>query len=132
MDPISVNTNRVRSFQDLAAWQRPIELCIVIYALTAQFPKTETFGLSAQLRRAAVSVASNVAEGHERMSTLQFLQFLGNARGSNGEVATQLVIAKALGFGAQKDLDKAQRLCIEVGKLLNGLIKSLRSKLPNP
>ena len=132
MAPISVNTSRVQSFRYLAAWQRPIELCIVIYTLTAQFPKTETFGLTAQLRRAAVSVASNVAEGHERLTTLQFLQFLGNARGSNGELATQLVIAKALGFGAQKDLDKAQGLCSEVGRLLNGLIKSLQSKLPNP
>jgi four helix bundle protein len=127
-----MDISSVQSFQDLIAWQRSIELCIAIYALTAHFPSTETFGLTAQLRRAAVSVASNVAEGHERLTTLQFLQFLGNARGSNGELATQLVIARALGFGVQKDLDTAQRLCSEVGKLLNGLIKSLRSKLPKP
>ena len=132
MAPSSGNTNRVQSFQDLIAWQRSIEFCVAIYALTAHFPKSEAFGLTAQLRRAAVSVASNVAEGHERLTTLQFLQFLGFARGSNGELATQLIIAKTLGFGAQSDLDRAQRLCIEVGKLLNGLIKSLQSKLPNP
>lgn len=126
--PISENANRVQSFQDLIARQRSIEFCIAIYALTAHFPKTEAYGLTAQLRRAAVSVASNLAEGHGRATTGEFLQFIGVARGSNCEVATQLVIAKRLGFGVPEDLENAQRLCGECGRLIGALMKAIRAK----
>lgn len=116
------------SFRDVYAWQRAVELCVAIYVLTKTFPAEERFGLTAQLRRAAVSVASNLAEGHGRGSTGEFLQFIGFARGSNSEVATQLVIAERLGFGVPEDLEKAQQLCTECGKLINGLKKAIREK----
>jgi len=119
---------RGSSFRDLIVWQRSIDLSIAVYGLTARFPRDEKFGLTSQLRRAAVSVASNLAEGHGRAGTGEFLQFIGFARGSNSEVETQLVIAERLGFGVPADLEKAQRLCSECGKLINALMKAMREK----
>ena len=121
------------SFRNLAAWQRAIELTLTVYKLTAAFPDSERFGLTSQLRRAAVSVASNIAEGYGRSTRGEYVLFLGHARGSNSEVETQIVIAKALGFGSREDIQKAEKLCDEVGRMLGGLMKSLRSKslVPN-
>lgn len=87
------------SFKNLAVWQRAIELTVAVYKLTAMFPDSERFGLINQLRRASVSVASNIAEGYGRSTKGEYVLFLGHARGSNSEVETQIVIAKALGFG---------------------------------
>jgi four helix bundle protein len=87
------------SYKDLIVWQRAFEMSIAIYQLTAEFPREEMYGLAAQLRRAGVSVASNIAEGYGRLSTGEYKQFLGMARGSNLEVQTQLQIAAALRFG---------------------------------
>jgi four helix bundle protein len=95
------------------------------YRLTAVFPKDELFGLTSQLRRAAVSIASNIAEGHGRLSTGEYKQFLGMARGSNAEVETQLVIARELGYGSEQAVMEAQGLADEVGRMLNGLLKKL-------
>ena len=122
------------SFRDLAVWQRAVELSLGIYKLTSTFPDTERFGLTNQLRRASVSVASNIAEGYGRSSKGEYLQFLGHARGSNSEVETQIVIAKALGFGSKQMLETTEQLCSEVGRMLGALMKSLRSKslVPSP
>jgi four helix bundle protein len=100
-------------------------MTVAIYQLTALFPKEETYGLSSQLRRTAVSVASNIAEGYARSSTGEYKQFLGMARGSNSEVQTQLVIARELGFGSLQPLDKAEGLSNEVGKMMAAIIRSL-------
>ncbi|MGA2569178.1 MAG: four helix bundle protein [Terracidiphilus sp.] len=122
------------SFRNLAVWQRAIELTLAIYKLTSFFPDSERFGLTNQLRRAAVSVASNIAEGYGRSSRGEYVQFLGNARGSISEVETQLVIAKALGFGSKQVLSAADDLCSEVGRMLRAMMKSLKSKslVPSP
>src|SRR6185437_3417426 len=96
------------SYRDLLVWQRSIQMTVALCQLTASFPKEETYGLSTQLRRAGVSVASNIAEGYARTSTGEYKQFLGMARGSNSEVQTQLVIARELGFGSLQVLDKAE------------------------
>ena len=122
------------SFRNLAAWQRAIELSLAVYKLTATFPEGERYGLTNQLRRAAVSVASNIAEGYGRSTRGEYIQFLGHARGSNSEVETQLVIAKGLGFGSKQMLQKAEESCSEVGRMLGALMKSLRSKslVPSP
>ena len=88
----------VRSYRDLVAWQKAMELVTDIYRSTQAFPDSERFGLTAHLRRAAVSVPSNVAEGQGRISTGEFKQFLGHARGSLLEVETQIVIAGNLGY----------------------------------
>src|ERR1700721_2745354 len=96
-----------QSYKDLVVWQRSIQMSVAIYKLTATFPKEEVYGLSSQMRRAGVSVASNIAEGYARLSKGEYKQFLGMARGSNSEVQTQLVIARELGYGSPQSLDKA-------------------------
>ena len=113
------------SFKDLVVWQRAIELTVAIYEFTAAFPSTEQFGLTNQLRRASVSVGSNIAEGYGRNSRGEYLQFLGHARGSNFEVETQLVIARKLGFGNEKEGRHACDLSHEVGRMLVALMKKL-------
>jgi four helix bundle protein len=124
-----------QSFKDLVVWQRAIQLTLAVYKLTAKFPDSERFGLTNQLRRATVSVASNIAEGYGRSTKGEYLQFLGHARGSCSEVETQIVIAKALGFGGPDEMSSAENLCNDVGRLLGGLIKSQRpgrSSVPSP
>jgi four helix bundle protein len=114
------------SFRDLRVWQRAVDLSVAVYDLTDRFPRKEVFGISNQLRRASVSVSSNIAEGYGRGTTRDYVHFLSIARGSNSEVQTQLVIARRLHFGVEQDLDKAEALSHEVGKMLNALMKSLR------
>jgi four helix bundle protein len=123
-----------QSFRNLAVWQRAIELSLAIYKLTSSFPDSERFGLTNQLRRARVSIAGNIAEGYGRSTKGEYVQFLGHARGSNSEVETQLLIAKALGLGSKQLLKTTEDLCSEVGRMLGGLMKSLRSKslVPSP
>jgi four helix bundle protein len=124
------------SFRDLAVWQRAIALTVEVYKLTAGFPAAEQFGLTNQLRRASVSVASNIAEGYGRATKGEYIQFLGHARGSASEVETQLVIAKALNFGAKEEILKSEALCNEVGRMLRAMMKTLQSKsaslVPSP
>ena len=113
------------SYRELIVWQRSTQMTIAIYKLTLGFPKEEIFGLTSQLRRAAVSVASNIAEGYGRMSQGEYKQFLGMARGSNLEVQTQLFIAGELDYGNAQTLRQAEGFSVEVGKMLNALIKNL-------
>jgi len=113
------------SYKDLLVWQRAIEMTVAIYRFTEDFPKEERYGLSSQVRRAGVSVASNIAEGYGRTSTGEYKHFLGMARGSNLEVQTQLVIARELGFGEVDHLRKADDLSQEVAKMLIALIRKL-------
>jgi four helix bundle protein len=115
------------SFRDLVVWQLSIDLAEAVYRLTRTFPPDERFGLSSQMRRAAVSVSSNIAEGFGRTSCGEYVQSLGQARGSNSEIESQLVIGRRIGIGVDPEFGKAESLCTEVGRLLNGLIKSLRS-----
>jgi four helix bundle protein len=114
-----------KSYRDLKVWQRAIELCVGVYKLTADFPREEVYGLTSQLRRAAVSVASNLAEGYGRASKGEFRQFVGMARGSVLELQTQLVIAKALGFGKEPKLKTAESLAEETGKMTWALMQKL-------
>jgi four helix bundle protein len=115
------------SFKDLLVWQRAVQLSIVIYKLTASFPAPERFGLTNQLRRASVSIASNIAEGYGRSTKGEYVQFLGHARGSNCELQTQLIISKALEFGSTQSRELAESLSDEVSKMLVSLMKKLRS-----
>jgi four helix bundle protein len=119
-----------QSFKDLIVWQRSIQLTVSVYKLTAKFPDAERFGLTNQLRRASVSIASNVAEGYGKSSKGEYLLFLGHARGSCAEVETQLIIARELNLGTEQDLATSASLCDEVGKMLVALMKSLRSAQP--
>lgn len=115
------------SFRDLTVWQRAVQMTVAIYKLTEQFPKAEVFGLSSQLRRASVSVASNIAEGYGRGTRGEYVHFLGMARGSNCELQTQLVIVKELAFGDGKLWQTAEELSHEVGKMITAIMKSCKS-----
>jgi four helix bundle protein len=122
------------SFRNLTVWQRAVELTVAVYKLTASFPDSERFGLTNELRRASVSVASNIAEGYGRSTKGEYILFLGHARGSNSGVETRIVIVKALGFGSKEMLQTAEELCSEVGRMLAAVMKSLRLKslVPSP
>jgi four helix bundle protein len=99
-----------------------MELVTAIYGATRTFPKDELFGITAQLRRAAISIPSNIAEGQGRLSEKEFRFFLGQARGSLMEVETQIQIAANLGYLGTEDTRKYLEACAEVGRILNGLI----------
>jgi four helix bundle protein len=116
------------SFRNLLIWQRAVQLSLATYKLTASFPDSEKFGLTSQLRRASVSVASNIAEGYGRATQGEFVQFLGNARGSNCELQTQLVIAAGLRMGSAVELKNAEDVSQEVAKILVALMKRLRNR----
>ena len=118
-----VSGGTARSFRELVVWQRSIQLAASIYRLTREFPKEETYGLSSQIRRSAVSVPSNIAEGQGRLSTGEFRQFLGVARGSNFELQTQLEIARTLKLGNPELIDQAEVLSHEVGKMIHAILE---------
>jgi four helix bundle protein len=114
------------SFMDLVVWQRAVQLSTEIYRLTATFPKSEQFGLINQMRRASVSIASNIAEGYGRMTKGEYLQSLGHARGSKCELQTQLIIAKSLGFSPAKSYEPTDRLCADVSRMLIAMMNKLK------
>jgi four helix bundle protein len=114
------------SFKDLVVWQRAIQLTVAVYKLTSSFPASERFGLTIQLRRASVSIASNIAEGYGRSTKGEYLQFLGHARGSKCEVETQLVISKELSFGSEQERQLAESLADEVGRMLVAIMRKLQ------
>ena len=119
----------VQSYKDLIVWQKALDLVEIIYQVTKTFPKEELYGLTNQLRRAGVSIPSNIAEGHARSSTQEFHRFLSIARGSLGEVETQLIIAQRLGYLSKSQLDPILALQTEINKMTNGLMTKL---VPSP
>lgn len=118
----------VQRHEDLEVWQTAMDLVTHVYYVTKGFPKEEVYGLTMQLRRAAVSVPSNIAEGYGRKTTKDFLNFLSTSRGSLMEVQTQIEIARRLGYTGQEDAEKLRLKTETVAKLLNGLIRSLNLK----
>ncbi|MBP2618544.1 four helix bundle protein [Chryseobacterium jejuense] len=112
------------NFKDLLVWQKSIDFVTEIYRITEVFPKNEVYGLISQIRRTAVSIPSNIAEGNSRRSKLDYLQFLKISRGSCAEVETQLIISKNLKFLNEEDYLKLNQEIIEIMKMLNGLISS--------
>ncbi len=115
----------IESYKELHVWQRAIELSIAIYRLTAGFPREEIYGLSNQVRRASVSIPSNIAEGYGRGSRGEYKQSLCIARGSNLELQTQRVIARELKYGCGDAIDHVEKLSVEVGKMLTTMLKKL-------
>jgi four helix bundle protein len=112
------------SFRQLVVWKKAIDLTFAIYAVTKLFPKDELFGLTSQLRRAAVSIPSNIAEGQSRVTAGEFRQFLGIATGSLAELQTQLIIARGLNLATEQTLNTCDNLAIEVSKMLHALSQS--------
>ncbi len=122
-----MDTEKIHSYKDLTVWQKAIDLTEAIYNLVKYFPREEMFGLTSQIKRASVSIPSNIAEGRRRGSRKEFSQFLRIAYGSGSELETQLHIAKKLGFGNNLDYNKAEQLLLEVMKMLNKMLTTLKS-----
>jgi four helix bundle protein len=115
----------IQSYRDLIVWKKSMSLVLDVYRSTNSFPKTETYGLVTQLRRAAVSIPSNIAEGQARLSTAEFKQSLGHARGSLMEVETYVLLAQELGYLERDQSEGLLAGSAEVGRILNGLLNSL-------
>jgi four helix bundle protein len=124
--------SEIRSHRDLIVWQRAMGTVTEIYRVTNVFPATEKFGLTSQLRRAAVSIPSNIAEGYGRGTSQDYLRFLRISRGSLFEVDTQLLIATNMGFLSHDQYQQVENQLAETGRVLAGLIKSIESRIANP
>ncbi len=115
------------SYRDLIVWQKSMQLVVATYELTESFPRSEIYGLTSQMRRAAVSIPSNIAEGRRRGSKKEFRQFLTNAFGSGSELETQIEIAKILPFSKNLNYKRVDSLLEEVMKMLNKMISNFSS-----
>ena len=116
---------KIRSYKDLVVWKKSMELVAEVYTATAKFPRDEMFGITSQLRRSAVSVRSNIAEGQGRATKGEFVQFLAHARGSLFELETQVLIAGELGYLSSECQGRLGEKVQEVARILNGLLTSL-------
>ena len=119
----------MNSYRELKVWQLGMELARQVYGLTREFPKHETYGLVSQVRRAAVSIPANIAEGHAKDWTKDYLRHLSIARGSLAEVETHLLLADSLGYCEDQHTARLLGKCAEQRKMLSGLQRSLRKKL---
>lgn len=115
-----------KSFKDLVAWQKAMDLAQAIYTATETFPRHELYGLTSQIRRAAISVPSNIAEGQAHYSKPEFRHFLRHARGSLAELETQILLARRLNYLTEEAAQRLVALGDEVGRITNGLIGSTR------
>jgi four helix bundle protein len=122
------NPMSIRDYRDLIVWQRAMDLVETVYRLTRKFPEHERFGLTSQIRRAAVSVPSNIAEGHGRHTTREFLHFLSIASGSLREVQTDLLIAHRLHYIEESETQDAISVTNAVSSMHHGLVRSLKKK----
>jgi|SRR3989304_3136725 len=113
---------KLQSYKELIVWQKSIILVKEIYILTSKFPKSEIFGLMSQMRRAVVSIPSNIAEGYGRRSHKEYLQFYAISYGSALELETQLIISKDLQFADLKDFEMSEKILLEVLKMLNTMV----------
>jgi four helix bundle protein len=116
----------ISSYRDLVVWQEGMKLSVAVYQLTERFPKHKLYGLTSQVRRCSVSIPSNIAEGHARGSTREYLHYVSIALGSLAELETQLLLSKELGYTLVGPLGKFLELCDALGKRLRSLSKSLQ------
>lgn len=115
----------MESYRDLVVWQKSTVLTLEVYKLTNSFPKEEMYGLISQMRRAAVSIPSNIAEGYSRKHRAEYLQFIRIAFGSGAELETQALVARKLSYATESDFNFLEAKLSEVMKMLNGLVSSL-------
>ena len=126
-----IEKRKATHFKDLLVWQKGMDLAERVYRLTEKFPGDERFGLVSQMRRAAVSVPSNIAEGQARQGTREFLQFISHAMGSLAELETQVVLSQRLGRCTAADSIEIHRLIDELDRMLKALRRSLAKGLPD-
>lgn len=117
----------IRSYKDLIVWQKAVDLSVLVYKITENFPKSEVYGITSQIRRAMVAIPSNIAEGQMRGHKSEYIQFLRIAFASGGELETQLLISLKIGYLKQEDFAKLDCLLQEILRMLNSLISSLVS-----
>ena len=118
-----------KTYKELVVWQKSYQLSLLIYKLTSKFPKNEIYSLISQMRRAVISIPSNIAEGYCRYSKKEYVQFLQIAFGSGAELETQLIIAKDLRYISSNEYEQANELLVEVLKMLNSLVRKIRSSI---
>ncbi len=124
--------NAIRSYRDLKVWKAGMMLVVDCYRLTARFPKVEMFGLTSQIRRSAVSIPANIAEGHGRLHRGDYLRSLSVAIGSLQEMETEVMLAGHLGYASASDARRIIQLADEVGRMLGALTRNLRRPSPSP
>lgn len=122
----------IKSYQDLIVWKKSMDLAIEIFQITKKFPREEIFGLAAQMRKAAFSIPSNIAEGYCRHTKSEYIQFLRIAYASGAELETQLIIAQKTKLLDDSEFQQLYDLLGEVMRMLNVLISTMRSSRPNP
>ena len=122
----------LKNYKELNVWQKSYKLCLHIYKVTKRFPKDEMYGLTSQIRRSAVSIPSNIAEGYGRKTTLEYVRFLYIAYGSVCELETQTMISGDLGYVDKKGLQELKEEIGDVERMLKAMIKSLENKHLNP
>jgi four helix bundle protein len=118
----------VQSFTELKVWQKGIGFVTQVYKVTEGFPKAETYGLISQIRRAAVSIPTNISEGHTRRNLKEYIQFLYISKGSASELKTLLTISLNLGYLSKRDWENLDSVLVEIDKMLTGLISRLKNK----
>jgi len=126
--PLNLEDKLLKNHKELKVWQKAYELCLKIYKLTEKFPKEERFGLVAQIRRSAVSIPSNIAEGYNRGHRLEYVQFLNIAYGSLNELDTQLLLSKDLSYASGEEVECILEDLYELERMLAALIRSLKKK----
>lgn len=122
---------QVKSYRDLIVWQKSMEVAFAVRESTLTFPKQEMFGLASQIQRSAVSIPANIAEGHERDSTKEYLRHLSIAQGSRAELETELMLAQRSGYVTAEAANQFLGQLDEVGKMIRAIQKSLRTRLEN-
>ena len=128
MNRANSETSKANDYRDLIVWQKGIVMAKLTYSLTREFPAEEKFGLVSQMRRAAVSISSNIAEGQARHTTGEFIQFISHAEGSVAELDTQFHLATELGFATAEATTPCFRLLAELRRMLNALRRSLSQR----
>ena len=123
------SNQKIEDYKDLIVWQRSMELAEEVYRLVKKLPKEELFALSDQIRRAVISIPSNIAEGYERNSTKEYIHFLSIAKGSKAELETQSLLCTKIHYLNNSDIEKSISLIQEIGKMINSLQKHLILKL---
>jgi four helix bundle protein len=119
---------KLRDYTELVVWQKAMDFVEAVYQASKLFPRDELFGLTSQVRRAAVSIPSNIAEGQSRRSSKEFLHFLSVARGSLSEVETQLILSRRLGYLPAGELADLESRSAELGRLINGLTNAIQKR----
>jgi len=122
------SSEMLKNYKELNVWQKSYEFCLKVYRITAKFPNEERYGLSSQIRRSAVSISSNIAEGYGRKTTLDYIRMLYISYGSVCELETQILLAGDLGFIEIGELGTAKKDIAEIERMLKALIKSLENK----